>query len=125
MLQQTRNKISYQEVLTHVVEKVKKQGYGDIRADLSECEPPHRLIGKTNNVNFTPDVSATKRDSTAYFEISTKLDNPRELINKWKLLEMLAEMKHGKFQIFVPPGHMKFTQELVKDYHITAEIVKL
>ncbi|WP_258097190.1 hypothetical protein [Marinoscillum pacificum] len=125
MLQQTRSKISYDEVLANVIEKVRKQGYDNIRADLSDYDSPHQLIGKTNNVNFTPDVTATKNEGKAYFEISTKMDNPNELINKWKLLETLASMKNGTFQIYVPHGHMKFTQELVKDHNIRAEIVKI
>ncbi|MEQ8472387.1 MAG: hypothetical protein RIC35_14435 [Marinoscillum sp.] len=125
MLQETRSKISYDDVLSNVIEKVKKQGYNDIRADLSDYEAPHQIIGKTNNVNFTPDVTAMKNEGKAYFEISTKMDNPNDLINKWKLLETLANMKNGKFQIYVPHGHMKFTQELLKDHNITAELFKL
>ncbi|WP_421879338.1 hypothetical protein [Marinoscillum sp.] len=125
MLQQTRSKISYDEVLANVIDKVKKQGYDNIRADLSDYEAPHQLIGKTNNVNFTPDVTATKNEGKAYFEISTKMDDPNDLVNKWKLLETLANMKNGTFQIYVPHGHMKFTQELIKDHNIHAELLKI
>ncbi|MFY0606592.1 MAG: hypothetical protein JXR10_07750 [Cyclobacteriaceae bacterium] len=125
MLQETRSKTSYEELLTTVIESVKKQGFENIKADLGDYEQPYQLIGQTKDVNFTPDVSATKNDTRAYFEISTKMDNPNELINKWKLLETLANMKNGKFQIFVPHGHMKFTQELVKDHNINCEIKKL
>lgn len=125
MLAESRSKISYEDVLANVIENVKKQGYENIRADLSEYEAPHQLIGKTNDINFTPDVTAEKNEGKAYFEIATKVDQPNELINKWKLLEMLAQMKNGKFQIFVPHGHMKFTQELIKDHNINAELVKL
>ena len=60
MLQQTRSKISYDEVLSSVIEKVKKQGYDNIRADLSDYESPHQLIGKTNNVNFTNTLNFLK-----------------------------------------------------------------
>lgn len=125
MLQQTRSKTSYDELLSNVIEKIKKQGYDNIRADLSEYESPYQLIGQTKSVNFTPDVTATKNEGKAYFEISTKMENPNDLINKWKLLETLANMKSGTFKIFVPHGHMKFTQELIKNNNINAEIVKL
>lgn len=125
MLQQTRSKTSYDELLSNVIEKIKKQGYDNIRADLSDYEAPYQLIGQTKKVNFTPDVTATKNEGKAYFEISSKVDNPNDLINKWKLLETLATMKNGTFKIFVPHGHMKFTQELVKDNNIHAELVKL
>lgn len=125
MLQQTRSKTSYDELLSNVIERIKKQGYDNIRADLSEYEAPYQLIGQTKDVNFTPDVTATKNDGKAYFEIATKVDNPNDLINKWKLLETLANMKKGIFQIFVPHGHMKFTQEIIRDHNINAQVVKL
>lgn len=125
MLQQTRNKTSYEELVSTVIEEIKKQGYDNIRADLSDYEAPHQLVGKTNDVNFTPDVTATKNEGKAYFEISSKTDNPNDLINKWKLLETLAAMKNGIFKIFVPHGHMKFTQELIKNHNIHAELVKI
>lgn len=125
MLQQTRSKTSYDELLSSVIEKIKKQGYDNIRADLSEYESPYQLIGQTKDVNFTPDVTATKNEGKAYFEISNKMENPNDLINKWKLLETLANMKGGDFKIFVPHGHMKFTQELIKAHNIHAELLKL
>ena len=125
MLQQTRSKTSYDELLSNVIDQIKKQGYDNIRADLSEYEAPYQLKGKTNDVNFTPDITATKNEGKAYFEISSKTDNSNDLINKWKLLETLAGMKNGTFKIFVPHGHMKFTQELIKNHNIHAELVKI
>ncbi|MFT6882087.1 MAG: hypothetical protein ACI83W_001626 [Marinoscillum sp.] len=125
MLQQTRSRLSYDELLVTAIESIKKQGYDNIKADLEDYDTPYQLIGKTKEVNFTADVTATKNDTRAYFEISTKMDDKNEIINKWKLLETLANMKNGKFQIFVPHGQMKFTQELVKDHNINAIIKKL
>lgn len=125
MLQETRSKFSYDELLSTVIEKIKKQGFENIKAEIGDYEPPYQLIGKTKNVNFTPDATGKKNEGTAYFEIATKMDNPNELINKWKLLETLASMKKGVFQIYVPHGHMKFTQELVDNNNIQAKIIKI
>jgi len=83
------------------------------------------LIGKTNDVNFIPDITATKNDKKGYFEIAKKVKDTSQLVNKWKLLATLAEMKNGDFHIFVPHGHMKFTREILTDYGINAEVVKL
>lgn len=125
MLQETRSKTSYEKWLSDVIQQIKKQGYDNIRADLNEYEPPNQLIGKTKKLNFTPDATATKNEGKAYFEISTKMDNPSDLINKWKLLETLAHMKNGKFEIYVPHGHMKFTEEIVRVNNINAILKKL
>lgn len=125
MLLQSRDSVPYNKLLGDVIGRVKKQGYSDIRADIEDYEAPHQIIGKTNDVNFTPDVTATKDEGKAYFEIAQKIENTRDLVNKWKLLETLAHMKKGVFQIYVPHGQMKFTQELILEHNIKAILVKM
>lgn len=125
MLEQSRQSVQYEKLLGDVIVKVKKQGYSDIRADLEEYETPTEIMGKTNDVNFTPDLTATKDEGKTYFEIAQKIENTRDLVNKWKLLETLAHMKKGTFQIFVPHGQMKFTQELVEAHNIKAKLIKM
>ncbi|MFT6866579.1 MAG: hypothetical protein ACJA08_001410 [Cyclobacteriaceae bacterium] len=125
MLLQSRASVPYHKLLGDVIVKVKKQGYSDIRADLEDYEAPHQIIGKTNDVNFTPDITAMKDEGKAYFEIAQKIENTRELVNKWKLLETLAHMKKGVFQIYVPHGQMKFTQELILEHNIRAILIKI
>jgi len=125
MLQESRSGTAYEKLLSSAIEIIKQQGYENIRADLDDYESPFQLKGKTNDTNYSPDVTATKNDGKAYFEISTKMDDTNDLINKWKLLETLAHMKNGKFEIFVPHGHMKFTQELIKDHNINAHLRKI
>ncbi|MEO9476053.1 MAG: hypothetical protein ABJG41_10975 [Cyclobacteriaceae bacterium] len=125
MLEKSRESVPYAKLLGDVIGKVKKQGFSDIRADLEDYEAPHQITGKTNDVNFTPDLTAVKDESKNYFEIAQKIENTRDLVNKWKLLETLASMKNGTFQIYVPHGQMKFTQELVAAHNIKATLVKL
>lgn len=125
MLESSRASVQYDKLLGDVIVKVKKQGYSDIRADIEEYEAPQEIMGKTNDVNFTPDLTAMKDDGKSYIEIAQKIDNTRELVNKWKLLETLSKMKKGTFQIFVPHGQMKFTQELLLEHKIDAKITKI
>lgn len=125
MLQGTRNEHAYNDLITTAIDMVKDRGFKEIRADIGEYEPPHQLIGKTNNVNFTPDVTASKNDAKAYFEIGMKDDNVNDLVNKWKLLETLAQMKNGSFSVLVPRGHMKFTKDLLREHSINADVIKL
>ena len=125
MLLESRQSVPYDKLLQDVIGKVKKLGYSDIRADLADYETPPQIIGQLNNIDFTPDVTAIKDDLKTYFEIAQKIPQTRELVNKWKMLETLANMKNGKFQIFVPHGQMKFTQELLEEHRINAKLVKL
>jgi hypothetical protein len=125
MLKDSRNKESYIEKVNRVIEKVKKQGFTDIRADIGEYEKPPRLIGKSKKIDFIPDVVARKNGTKGYFEISKKEKDTDNLINKWSVLSTLAEMKNGVFRIYVPHGHMKFTRQLLTSYDIKAEVMKL
>lgn len=125
MLKQSRKKDSYVDKVNKAIELIKKEGYEDIRADIDKYDPPYQLKGKTSNVKFIPDITARKNDGKGYFEIAKKSKDTTNLVNKWKLLETLSEMKSGDFKIFVPHGNMKFTKELLTKYHINAEVVKI
>ena len=126
MLKELRDDKKYDDVLNRVLEQVERSGFESIRADYPEMEKPARLVGQTNEDVFIPDVTAvTRTGSKAYFEISRKIDEPRKLVNKWKLLSTLAELKNGVFKIFVPHGAMRFTQELVNRHNIKADLIKI
>ncbi|MBR9997344.1 MAG: hypothetical protein KFF73_00165 [Cyclobacteriaceae bacterium] len=125
MLKNSRNKENYIEKVNRVIEKVKKQGFTDIRADVGNYERPPRLISKSREVDFIPDVVARKNGFKGYFEISKKEKDTNSLVNKWSALSMLANMKNGIFRIYVPHGHMKFTRQLLTAYDIKAEVIKL
>ena len=72
-----------------------------------------------------PDITGEKWGGKGYFEISKKDVDPSELASKWKVLELLAKMKSGEFQIYVPHGSMQFTQRIIDKYNIQAELVKI
>lgn len=125
MLKESKRDEAYEKMVSQIIERVKKQGYSDIRADINEYESPHKLIGQSKKISYTPDITGKKDDGLGYFEIAKKVQNTNELVNKWKALSLLADMKNGVFKVYVPHGHMKFTRELINDHNIKAEIVKL
>ena len=126
MLKEFRQDEKYDDVLNRMIENIEKSGFESIRADYPDMEKPARLVGQANEDIFIPDATAvTKNGSKAYFEISRKVDETHKLINKWKLLATLADIKDGVFKIFVPHGSMRFTQELVNRYNIKADLVKI
>lgn len=126
MLKELRDETKYDVVLQRVIENVEKEGYTEIRAAIADREMPAKLISQNNDDIFIPDVTAqSKYGGKAYFEISKKIGETTKLVNKWKLLSTLAEIKNGIFRIFVPHGAMRFTRELVNRYNINAELVKI
>jgi hypothetical protein len=126
MLKELRDETKYDVVLKKVIENVKKEGYTEIRAAVADREMPAKLVSQNNDDIFIPDVTAqSKYGGKAYFEIAKKIGETTKLVNKWKLLSTLAEIKNGIFRIFVPHGAMRFTRELVNRYNINAEVVKI
>lgn len=121
LAEQTKDEVLINEIADHLSQK----GFEDIKADVEGYESPSRLVRQSDDFEFTPDVTANRKGRKYYVELAIKTDATRQLVTKWKLLATLAEMKAGKFQIFVPHGNMKFTRELLSQNEITAEIHKL
>lgn len=125
MLKESR-KNKYQDTLEKVIEHIENQGFKEIRADHNNYDKPARLVSQSKDDTFIPDATAKSRLGIIhYFEISKRVKQPRKLINKWKVLEALAGIKSGSLNIFVPHGSMKFTQDLVSQHNIQAELVKI
>jgi hypothetical protein len=125
MLKKSREN-RYEDTLEKVIENVQKSGFSEIKAEYKDLKPPAKLVSQNNDDVYIPDVTAINRiGNKAYFEISRKIKETEKLVNKWKVLDTLAKIKNGVFQIFVPHGSMKFTRELVNKYNIEAELIKI
>jgi len=56
MLKHSRNKENYVLQVNKVIDKVKKQGFSEIRADIGDYDKPSRLISRSRKIDFMPDV---------------------------------------------------------------------
>ncbi|MGB0929609.1 MAG: hypothetical protein ACPGVB_02450 [Chitinophagales bacterium] len=86
------------------VEIVRKKGFIDIKANSEELEleQPTGYVQQREDDVYTPDLTALHLGRKSYFEIALKTTQVRRLVNKWKLLSRLAEVKHGSFFLLVP-----------------------
>ena len=125
MLKTTAKPKGYEDQVSKVIAQITKLGYSEIKADIDEYETPPQITNTASKVSYTPDVMAKKNEQKAYFEIANKNKDTNGLINKWKALSLLAEIKNGVFQIFVPYGHMNFTMQVLNDNKIEANVIKL
>ena len=126
MLKTKREEDRYESTLEKMIQTIEKKGFTEIKAEYADLEAPAKLVSQNNKDVYIPDATASNRlGQKGYFEISRKIKETEKLVNKWKVLETLANIKQGVFQIFVPHGSMKFTKELVDKYHINAELVKI
>jgi len=105
---------------------VKKKGFDEVRANVEGYETPSKIRrGKDSEEYFIPDVTGEVNGRKSYFELGMKTNDERLLVTKWRLLSNLAAYKNGKLYLAVPRGHMAFTNRILADYPIQAEIVKI
>ncbi|MFA0960469.1 hypothetical protein AB9P05_01555 [Roseivirga sp. BDSF3-8] len=125
MLKELRRE-TYDDTLDKVIKDIESKGFTDIRADYGDYEAPAKLVSQTKNDEYIPDATAVNRyGEKYYFEISRRMKEPEKLVNKWKLLDTVARIKNGELKIFVPHGSMKFTQDIIKQHNIEAELLKI
>lgn len=124
MLKESRG-YNYKKKLQEAIKNVKKGGYEEIKASIDPYQSPKAIVSQSSDLAFVPDLTAQKKGAKAYFEISKRGDDPEQVGSKWRLLSMMANMKKGVFKIFVPYGSMPFTQRVINQYNIKAELVKI
>lgn len=125
MLQSNVETGKYQEHIDRAVDYVVNLGFENIRARYEGYDEPASLRMQSSDKTFTPDITAMKNGGKYYFEIADRGELRVEVIGKWKLMATLADMKGGNLRIFVPYGSMKYTNDILENKNIKAEIIKL
>lgn len=108
---------------------VRKTGHHEVKAnyesDSEDFELPTQFTLRSSlggEDTFTPDITAIKYGNQSYFEISLKDEDVQRTVSKWKLMATLATRKGGKLVLMAPKGHKAFTENLVKEYRLNAEV---
>ncbi|MEQ8624567.1 MAG: hypothetical protein RJQ00_06930 [Vicingaceae bacterium] len=125
MLLEERQEGKYKELLEKAVEQIQRRGFKDIRVKLDGYEEPKSFSQKKEDNTYIPDITATNSKGKFYFEIAQKTNDTTSMVSKWKLLSTIAEMKNGGLNILVPYGQNKFTNNLVEQYNIKANLLKM
>lgn len=118
------------EMIKVMIEKVvTRKGFDDVRANIEGYETPAKIRrGQDSDEYYIPDVTGEVNGRKSYFELGLKTSDQkteREVVTKWRLLSNLAAHKNGKLYLAVPRGHMAFTNRILADYPIQAEVVKI
>lgn len=102
------------------------RGYQNVRANLDGYDTPAKLSrAKEDDEAFIPDATGVLNGKKSYFELAQKTDDLQEVVTKWKLLSNLASYKNGKLFLVVPHGHLAFTNRILNNYPIQAEVIKI
>lgn len=113
------------EFVEEAVNYLEKIGFENIHTNLEGYDTPKSYYKKDSDVVITPDISAERSGVKHYFEISLKTPETDILKSKWQFLEALTQMRSQEFRIITRRGHMKFTNELLKELNIEKELIRL
>ena len=118
--------MSKQDYLQAAVAWAEKKVVTDLKASLDGYEAPKSFFNRTANIQVEPDITfKTSNGGKHYTEIALKSEAEQDLVTKWKFLSTLASMKNGKLHLLAPKGHKMFTNKLVTDYNIDAQVHSL
>ena len=114
------------KLIYSAIDIIKAKGFEQIRAGISDYENPAPLRKKGTEKSFIPDITARTNQGKSYFEIVPKsTTNIKALIDKWTLLSSLAHHRNGTFFLLVPHGKLSFTNKLIAQHSISADILKI
>ena len=87
---------------------------------ISKYESPSKLKLESTNETFVPDIIATYKDSSNYYEI--ELDDDFK-INKWKLFSIQAKKRKGDLYLVVPEWLKESVKNELINQNIPARII--
>lgn len=94
-----------------------------LRVAADGYEDPKVFTNTSTNKQIQPDLSFVTHGGSKHFsEIALKEEDPKELITRWKLLGLIAQMKRGKLHLLAPRGHKSFTERVVDRHNINATV---
>ena len=107
------------------VQWAENHGFKNLKANLEGYETPTQFTSQESDKALIPDITGVQLGGKSYIEVATKTENINRSISKWKLLSTLADMKGGKLFLLAPKGHKHFTEQIVKERHLNADVVYL
>lgn len=112
-------KNEYKNLIEKTIDYLKEKGHQNIKADIEGYESPKSYKMKSNGVELTPDiVSESSTGKKNFVEVGIKSESVSLLKTKWKLLNILAEIKNSNFRIVSHKGHYRFTEDLISEMNI-------
>lgn len=115
-----------EDYFTLAIDWAKKRGFSNLKANHEDYDSPAHFSKPGEDDNpYVPDITGLRTGGKSYIEVALKTDNVSRKVSKWKLLSMLAARKGGKLFLLAPRGHKTFTETIVRDYNLNAEIRSL
>lgn len=114
-----------EEFIKESVEYLENLGFENIKAQVEGYETPKSYHKLNSDVVITPNIVAERAGVKHYFEVSLKSSQPVLLKSKWQFLDTLTNMRNQRFRIITRRGHLKFTNELLKELNMEKDLIRL
>ncbi|MEO9533861.1 MAG: hypothetical protein ABJG68_02605 [Crocinitomicaceae bacterium] len=115
------------DVITRIVANLKKEDVEEVKVKGANENTPNALSYKMAKKSYTPDIVAQYKNRKDYFTVEDKFKkkNLPDLISKWILFALMARRNGGKFYLFVQKEHFKFIESIVKQKHLSLELIRI
>ena len=127
MILEKKKSNEYERNIEIIANYLRHKGYDHIRAQaLDDYQEPAELKKMGEDEGYKPDLTARRDASKYYFEIVDYSQKDKDaVVTKWMLLSALAKQRTGELFLMVPHGKLNFTNRIVKDYGIAAQILPI
>ncbi len=106
-----------------VIEKLVKRGHENIKADIGKYKIPAKVVKKSTNTAFIPDISSKKDDVFWLYSVVTpKSLKEKNLIAKWKLFYEFSIQSGSRFYIVFRKGMLVGIKKMMVENNIIAEL---
>ena len=110
-------------MIKYVVDILSEKNNKKIRATIPGFESPQRVIRKSTNEAYIPEVTAVKNDQFRIFAIETKMTLEQEEPEvRWKLFAECAKQNNALFYIVFPSGQVSIVKDKLEEFNIEANL---
>ncbi len=108
------------------VKELIKRSNNDVKANISGCASPQKVIKQSTRDGFFPDITAVKEGNFRIFAVETsKTINNASLKEKWSLFSQFATQNDALFFIVFPRKLATVIKKKVAEVEIQAQFWEL
>jgi Holliday junction resolvase len=98
----------HENVIQLLIAKLQQEGFQQIQAKVSGCDPPTNIFLRDSGQTHTPSLVAVQEGRTFFFDIDLRSPVPLKLSrNKWEQMARWANLKYGRYFVVVKPTQVE------------------
>ena len=123
LMKSTALKSPRDRIIKYVVDILSEKKNEKIRATIPGYDSPQRVIRKSTNETYIPEVTAVKNNQFRIFAVETKETlEKREPEGRWKLFAEFAKQNDALFYIVFSAGQVAIVKNKLEEFNIEANL---